>query len=461
MADRREYFSRVAGRVDVRGLTDRFVVLVGVGSVGSLMALELARCGVGHMVLVDGDKVEVQNLSRHVALDHYVGTNKAEALATHLRLNVPDLDVGAAPHNLDESFSDEQIDELLAPADLIVIATDERRAQRRIARRALAMDIPAVIPGLYADRGGEVFVQLNPGEACFMCWDGFRDDDLRVRGVSSVNADAFAVIQQSIYLSIAILEPGSRHARDLAPSRQDPRPRQLFVLHPGAALVRTPVARRDECEGCAVGPSPLNGELRTTSPETPAAAGFFERVASREIRPRAAGWPFVLTGIRVPPTIASVELSRPLVVEGETVRLSWRTHNATQVEVTGHGTHPPEGDLVAVVRSTMAFQVRAINPFGEEVAMSPPVRTMPLPRVREFQVLGFPAVTSTVPELPSLSFGVSDPYADSSIGGAGIPLPALPMLPSLAPTLAIGLPGSSILDWRGFPWPDDENGAKE
>ncbi len=428
MADRTEYFSRIAGRVDVGELTQAFVVVVGVGSVGSLLALELARCGVGHMVLIDGDRLEVVNLPRHALPDHYVGTNKAEAMAMHLALNVPALDVGGAPHHLDESFEDEEIDRLLAPADLVVIATDQRTAQRRIARRALAMDIPAVVPGLYADRGGEVFVQLNPGEACFMCWDGFRDPGSEVRSVSSLNADAFAVIQQSLYLCVALLEPNSRHARDMAPSLEDPRPRQLFVLRPGAAMLRAPTTRRPDCLGCAVGPSPLNGEEHGA----PDAAGVGGWVAAGHERPRAAGWRFILTGVRVPPEIVSVELSKLAVPEGEVVTLSWATRNATHVVIDGHGIHPPEGELAVAVRRSSAYWVRAVNPFDSTARLSRTVWAMPIRRAEEVYVPGFPGVTAPqAPAAPSIPLARLGARASAGVPRIDLRMPGFPDLPHL------------------------------
>ncbi|MDQ5807869.1 MAG: ThiF family adenylyltransferase, partial [Actinomycetota bacterium] len=266
MTDRTDYFARLRTRVDLRALGDAWVVVVGVGSVGSAIAFELARCGVGHLGLVDGDRLEAHNVARHALPLAYVGANKAEAMAAHLEHNVPGVDVGAVPHDVDEAFTETDIDRLLASADVVVAATDDRMTQRRIARRALALDAPAIIPGLYPDRGGEIFVQLGPGHACFLCWDGFREPDAEVRAASSVNADAFTVVQQAVYLSLAVLDAAPPHARDLAPTRGDPRPRQLFVVRPAAALLRAPVTRRPGCPSCAVGPSPLGDRARQSRP---------------------------------------------------------------------------------------------------------------------------------------------------------------------------------------------------
>lgn len=387
-ADRSDYFSRLIGRVDLDGLADAFVLFVGAGSVGSLVAQELARSGVGHVLLVDGDRLETHNLARHALPSAYVGTNKAQAMAKHLSTNVPELDCGGIPHHLDDSFSDEQIDRLLMPAHLVVVATDRRTVQRRIAARALAMDVPAIVPGMFADRGGEIFVQLNPGEACFRCWDEFREPDAEIRGASSINADAFGVIQQAVYLSVAVLDPRSAHAREMAPPPRDARPRQLFLLRPGAAIVRAPVTRRLGCAGCAVGPSPIGEQPR----EVEAARGLAADQARRRHRRIAAGWPFLLEENPSDPWIESVTVSAPTIVSGEEVTVAWAARNATHVEVDRHSAQPlaPMGELTVRLHAADAFRIRALNPVGEALAISPTVKAIDLPQIRELTLASFP-----------------------------------------------------------------------
>jgi molybdopterin/thiamine biosynthesis adenylyltransferase len=395
MRERHRYFSRLTGRVDLEVNHRAYVAIVGVGSVGSMMAVELARSGIGHLLLIDGDQLEQHNLVRHALPSGYLATNKAEATAHHLKANVPGLDVGAVAHHLDERFSDDQLDRLIAPADLLVIATDRRSAQRRIAARALAMDIPAVIPGLYADRGGEVFVQLNPGQACFRCWDDFRNPDAELRSVASINADALAVIQQAAFLALALLDSRSRHARDLAPTPNDPRPRQLFVMRPGAALLRTPATRRPGCPGCAVGPSPLSADER--EPANARDEGTLH--GALHARAPAAGWRFMLSETPKPPTVDFVTVSNPILAEGETLTLSWRAANATHVLIDGHEPQPTEGELALLISESAAFTLTAVNPHGQVSANSGLVRVIKPARIHELRLVAFPAARPTAPSM--------------------------------------------------------------
>ena len=58
--------------VDIEGqeaISRAAVVVIGLGGLGSPVALYLAASGVGHLILVDDDQVEVSNLQRQVIHD--------------------------------------------------------------------------------------------------------------------------------------------------------------------------------------------------------------------------------------------------------------------------------------------------------------------------------------------------------------------------------------------------------
>ena len=84
-----ERFSRTAlliGENTVNALADKKVLIVGVGGVGGHAAENIARCGVGHLTLVDGDTVDITNCNRQIiATEHVIGFPKAEVLASRCR----------------------------------------------------------------------------------------------------------------------------------------------------------------------------------------------------------------------------------------------------------------------------------------------------------------------------------------------------------------------------------------
>lgn len=259
MVDPTQYFARIASRVNLLLLKTKLAVMVGTGTVGSQVARGLARSGVGRLTLIDGDNIEAENLPRHVVPPEYIGMNKAIATAGWLKTEVPPLqDIACLPRDIDATMADDDLDRLLTEADIIVSATDDLTVQRRIARRALALDIPAIFPLLYETGGGEVFVQARPGMACFLCWDGFRPTHATVRAASALDADLLGVVQLAIQLCIGVLDPRSDFHRLHAGSSTDPRRRNLFTLEPFTNLgYMTPalVSPAPNCPSCAVGPT--------------------------------------------------------------------------------------------------------------------------------------------------------------------------------------------------------------
>jgi molybdopterin/thiamine biosynthesis adenylyltransferase len=386
MTERAAYFRRNEGRVNVDLLSHSRVALVGQGSVGSELALQLARAGVGHLLLIDGGVIRMHSLPRHVLPARYVGANKADGMADYLS-TIPGIDVAAINRNIDETFTDEEIDTLLAPMDLTIVATDDRRVQRRVSTRLLALDSLAVIPGLYRDGGGEIAIQLGPGLPCLNCWDLWRNADLAVRGVSAISADAMAIIQYTVFIVIGLLDPDSPEARELAPPPEDRRPRQLFIIERSRRVVRLALERRPDCPACNVGPTRIDVERVRASVAGRHALNDFS--AGRRDRV-ARDWAFRHRMPDDPPQIEALSLSDRIILEGEAVTVAWRARNATYVTIDDASPLPTSGQTEITPSSHHAVTLRAYNPYGVATTRSDPVRVLPLPR---FQMAAMPPLS--------------------------------------------------------------------
>ena len=83
------YFQRtelLLGAEAMRALAEARVLLVGVGGVGSWCAEALVRTGIGHLAIVDADRVCASNVNRQLmATPRTVGEPKVEVLARRLR----------------------------------------------------------------------------------------------------------------------------------------------------------------------------------------------------------------------------------------------------------------------------------------------------------------------------------------------------------------------------------------
>lgn len=65
-------------------LKDSYVAVAGLGGLGSNVAVALARAGVGRLLLVDHDRVDVSNLNRQHYFIRHLGMSKPEALKEQL-----------------------------------------------------------------------------------------------------------------------------------------------------------------------------------------------------------------------------------------------------------------------------------------------------------------------------------------------------------------------------------------
>ena len=83
--------ARVYGDDIAQRLNTMCICVVGIGGVGSWSAESLARSGVGKIVLIDNDDVDVSNINRQIhALDDTVGRPKVEVMADRIRQINPD-----------------------------------------------------------------------------------------------------------------------------------------------------------------------------------------------------------------------------------------------------------------------------------------------------------------------------------------------------------------------------------
>jgi len=133
---------QLLGADAVERLRTSRVALFGLGGVGSFTAEALARAGVGHLLLVDGDNVASSNLNRQlVALHSTLGQPKADVMAARIRDISPAVRVDARrafylPENADD-FD-------LAGFDYVIDAVDTVAAKVELAVRARAVGVPLV-----------------------------------------------------------------------------------------------------------------------------------------------------------------------------------------------------------------------------------------------------------------------------------------------------------------------------
>jgi len=109
------------------------VAICGLGGLGSNIAVALARAGIGNLILIDYDRVDISNLHRQQYKATQVGMYKTEALAENLKEIFPY--VLLQLHMV--KITEENFQELLAEADIICEAFDEAEAKAMLVNGVL------------------------------------------------------------------------------------------------------------------------------------------------------------------------------------------------------------------------------------------------------------------------------------------------------------------------------------
>jgi adenylyltransferase/sulfurtransferase len=141
------------------------VAIIGVGGLGSAVATYLAAVGIGELILVEFDSVELINLQRQVIYDEEsIGQGKADVAKERLRkLNS---DVSIKTYNSPWEEVKEQL--IKDRIDIIVDCVDNFKAKFALNDFAVANKIPLIHAGVVA-LGGQI-ITIVPGQTgCLRC----------------------------------------------------------------------------------------------------------------------------------------------------------------------------------------------------------------------------------------------------------------------------------------------------
>lgn len=152
------------------------VAVIGLGGIGSLVTEYLARLGVGHLVLVDPDRIERTNLSRVVgatATDVETGQLKTQIAVRHVREISNQIEIDAISCDVAENSTAMK----LRNCDFIFLAADSMRARLLVNALTHQYLIPSVQMGakIRSSSSGKIeeamcaVRQLRPGKGCLWC----------------------------------------------------------------------------------------------------------------------------------------------------------------------------------------------------------------------------------------------------------------------------------------------------
>jgi molybdopterin-synthase adenylyltransferase len=152
----------VAGQMRLRSAR---VLIVGLGGLGSPALFYLAAAGVGHIGIVDGDRVEPSNLQRQILHgDLDVGRSKTTSAVETIRRRYGHVQLTPYDYRLTET----NIAETLAPYDFVVEATDNFESKFLLNDACVRLGRPyshAAVSGYYGQT-----MTVVPGKGpCYRC----------------------------------------------------------------------------------------------------------------------------------------------------------------------------------------------------------------------------------------------------------------------------------------------------
>ncbi|WP_168121659.1 tRNA threonylcarbamoyladenosine dehydratase [Paenibacillus sp. HB172176] len=138
-------FSRTELAIGPEGLErmkNSTVAVLGIGGVGSIAAEALARTGVGRIILIDKDVVDITNINRQIhALTTTVGQPKADLMKERIGLINPECDA----ISLRMFYTEETYEQLFDyPLDYVVDASDTIMYKIHLIKQCLERGIPVI-----------------------------------------------------------------------------------------------------------------------------------------------------------------------------------------------------------------------------------------------------------------------------------------------------------------------------
>ena len=167
-------------QLDVAGqqkLIDSTALIMGMGGLGSPVALYLAAAGVGHLMIIDFDEVDLSNLQRQILhSSNDIGKSKVESAKQTLADLNPEVKVTTINKKLDTTDLINYVEQ----ADIVIDGTDNFSTRFMVNEACVTTGTP-LVSGAAIRMEGQLSVFMNDGNSpCYRCLyreDG--DEELR------------------------------------------------------------------------------------------------------------------------------------------------------------------------------------------------------------------------------------------------------------------------------------------
>ncbi|TXH68071.1 MAG: molybdopterin-synthase adenylyltransferase MoeB [Thiothrix sp.] len=159
-------------QLDVQGqerLLQASVLIFGLGGLGSPVSLYLAAAGVGRLILVDPDTVDLSNLQRQIVhSEATVGILKVLSAQERLQAINSSIQIEIHP----QAFAGRELVELVQTADLVIDCTDNLSTRLAINAACVEANKPLISAAAIRFEGQIAVFQAGPVSPCYQCFYG-------------------------------------------------------------------------------------------------------------------------------------------------------------------------------------------------------------------------------------------------------------------------------------------------
>ena len=135
------------GKENVRKIQNSKVIVYGIGGVGSFVVEGLVRAGIGSIVLVDKDIVDVTNINRQIHANiHTIGKKKVEIMKDRILEINPNIDVKIfhLPDVQKENSNFNEIDLIDSTINYVIDSVDTVKTKLALIEKSKELNIPII-----------------------------------------------------------------------------------------------------------------------------------------------------------------------------------------------------------------------------------------------------------------------------------------------------------------------------
>lgn len=163
----------IMNKLELNKIKSKRIALVGVGSIGSVLACQLIKSGVENITLIDRDKLEVSNLYRHELDLTDIGNNKAKAMKEKLQKINSNVNCTAIEGDV-VSLTDE-----LLKQDLIISSVDNEETRLFLDEKLIPKNKTIIhVNSFYDAVAGIIFISNKRSSSCYKCFSDYLTHEL-------------------------------------------------------------------------------------------------------------------------------------------------------------------------------------------------------------------------------------------------------------------------------------------